>query len=774
MDEGLIWHNPGVYPGANRMISASDDSRTDETRAFKVLSPGTGVSHYMITGQIGAGGMGVVYKAEDTKLKRHVALKFLPPHLTQDPEAKERFVREAQAASALDHPNICVIYEIEETDDGQIFIAMACYEGETLKQKLAHGPLGFGEAVDVALQVAGGLAKAHKMGIVHRDIKPANIMITPDGIVKIMDFGLAKLAGQAGVTKIGTAVGTVAYMSPEQAEGQDVDRRADIWSLGVVLYEMLTGRSPFRGDHDHAVIYSILNREPEPLRSLRADVPPGLELVMNRALAKNPDARYHDADELLADLKRAEAEPGAKPQPSIAVLPFTNLSADPEQEYFCDGLAEEIINALTHVDGIKVVARTSSFAFKDKRGDIREIGRKLSVETLLEGSVRKAANRLRISAQLINVTDGYHMWSERYDRDIEDIFAIQDDVSLSIVEHLRASLLGGFRERLVKRRTPNAEVHNLYLKGRYFLNQRSETSVNKSIECFQAAIEKDPQYAEAYAGLADAYLDLADLYYLAPREAYPKAREAALRALEMDPMLAEAQTSLATVLMKYDMDWVGAGKRFKQALKLNPGYAHAHHQYALLLMWHKRFDESIREIGTALELDPLSLYINRDVGQVYMFLGESDKAIEALKKTLEIDPNFTGGHGFLGLVHAREARYQQALEELKKEQQISAGWGGHLKAILAVIHARMGDTAKARELLEQCLRQAEQTYFSHYFLAYAYVAVGEDDKAIELLWKAYEERDSALPYIAVDQTFLEKIKTHPRVKELLTKIGLPH
>jgi serine/threonine protein kinase len=455
----------GVPPnalGVRQMGSQPDEGQLDETRPFKVLSPGTVVSHYKIIEKIGAGGMGVVYKAEDTRLKRLVALKFLPADLTRDSGAKERFTREAQAASALDHNNICTIYEIDETDDGQMFIAMACYEGETMREKIKRDHLRVEEALDMAIQVAQGLAKAHEKRITHRDIKPANIMVTGDGVVKIMDFGLAKLTGQSGLTRAGTTVGTVAYMSPEQLRGGEIDYKSDIWSLGVVLYEMLTGELPFRGEGDQATIYSILNKEPQPVASIRRDIPGELESVVSRALTKNPESRYENMRDFLVDLRKAREElevdvserlSESKAKPSIAVLPFIDMSPQKDQEYFCDGMAEELINTLANLEGLQVASRTSAFQFKDKGHDIREVGRRLKVQSVLEGSVRKAGDRLRITAQLVSVADGYHLWSEKYDREMEDIFAIQDEISLAIVDNLKLKLLRQEKARLVKRFT---------------------------------------------------------------------------------------------------------------------------------------------------------------------------------------------------------------------------------------------------------------------------------------------------------------------------------
>ena len=402
---------------------------------------GKTISQYKILEKLGGGGMGVVYKAEDTKLKRIVALKFLPPAFSLDDETKQRFINEAQAASSFDHPNICTIYEINETDDGQLFIAMACYEGETLKKKLESGPLKIQDAVDYNIQIANGLERAHEAGIVHRDIKPANIFIKNDGFVKILDFGLAKVSTQTHLTTMGTTMGTVAYMSPEQTKGEEVDQRTDFWSLGVVLYEMLSGELPFKGDYEQAIIYSIINEEPKSITEIHRDIPSQLTHIVEKALQKNPAQRYQTIKDLIEELKAFDKSKSIVLEKdiihTIAVLPFTNMSNDKEQEYFCDGMAEDIINDLAHLEGLHVVARTSSFSLKDKNLDIPEIGKKLGAHSIVEGSVRKAGNRLRITAQLINVADGYHLWSERYNRELEDVFAIQEEISNAIVNALK-------------------------------------------------------------------------------------------------------------------------------------------------------------------------------------------------------------------------------------------------------------------------------------------------------------------------------------------------
>ena len=745
------------------------------------IAPGSRLGQYEIVSLIGGGGMGEVYKAQDTRLKRLVALKLLPPELTRDETAKQRFLQEAQAASALDHPNICVIHEINETPDGQLYLVMAYYEGETLKEKIERGPLPLDEAVDIAIQVGQGLAEAHAAGVVHRDIKPANVMLPKGAPVKIVDFGLAKLAGQVGLTQTGKALGTVAYMSPEQARGHEVDHGADLWSLGVVLYEMPAGRRPFPGEHAQSVVYAILNTEVPPLPSARAEVPADLARAVGRALTKLRGDRHGSAEELVTELRtvkrawegHATAElVGEKAVPSIAVLPFANMSADPEQEYFCEGLAEELIDALARLDGLRVVARTSAFQLRGKGHDLRQIGEKLKVKTVLEGSVRKAGNRLRINAQLINAEDGYHLWSERYDREMDDVFAVQDEIARSVVEKLKVKLLGAVEATLVTRPTRNLEAYHLYLRGRHHFLKLTADAFVKSQECFAQAVSEEPAYAQAHAGIAMVYAVSAVLDSVAPQGVMRKAREAALHALDLDETVAGAHAALGLVLNYHDWDWPGAEREYRRALELNPGDTLARDYHAMLLGCEGRADAAIAEARQAVALDPLDLFSNYALALVLVCARRFDAATKQSHLTIELSPSFYLPYCSLAWAAGATGQYREAVAALR---QAVVGARGDLfsQGYLGWALGLAGEKEEAQAILSRLKQRRTEGYFSAYLIAVVLVGLGEHDQAVEWLLKASEDRDGLLPFLKESPAF-DPIRPDPRFQDLLRRMNFPH
>ena len=676
------------------------------------LAQGTTVAgKYRIVEEIGRGGMGIVYKAEDTKLQRTVALKFLPPQWTSDPEARERFIHEARAASALDHPNICTIHEIGETEDGRLFIAMGCYEGESLREKLRRGPINAEEALGVATQVALGMEKAHGRGIVHRDIKPANILITNDGVVKIVDFGLAKLAGQVRMTKEGSTVGTVAYISPEQAKGEPVDQRTDIWSLGVVLYEMVSGRLPFKGDYEQSLIHSILKTDPEPIGKIRKDLPKGLESIVLKALEKNPNARYQGMGEVLEDLKAVTE--GVKPPraksglfrgkvfgirkiyayagllasvsvllisldvgglrervlggtdapriTSLAVLPLKNFSGDPGQEYFSDGMTDALIAGLAQIKAIKVISRTSVMQYKEAKKPLPQIAKELGVEGIVEGSVMRSGNRVRITAQLIDARQDRHLWASNYEREMTDVLTLQSEVVRAIAGEIRVQVTPKERERLTAARTVDPEAYEAFLMGRLFLNKATAPAAEKSIDYFRQAIQGDPKNAAAYVGLVEAYSMLGQMAALPVAEVASKEREAVLKALEIDDTLAEGHVALGSVKVDIDWDWEGAEREYKRAIELSPSYANAYLWYSQLLNGLGRHEEALGQNKRARELDPLNPFIAANVLWRLYFLGRYDEAIAESQKLLEIHPNYWLNHCTRGLLYSAKEMYEDAI-----------------------------------------------------------------------------------------------------------------
>jgi serine/threonine-protein kinase len=790
------------------------------------------IGHYKISERIGSGGMGEVYLATDITAGRQAALKILPTRFAGDAERLKRFQLEAHAIVALNHPNILTVYEIGEDHSTQ-YIASELIEGETLRQRLMRGPMQLSEAVDIAIQVASALAAAHQAGIVHRDIKPENIMLRPDAYVKVLDFGIAKLAESAFAvatmdgaesitladTNLGSILGTASYMSPEQARGAPVDKRTDIWSLGVVLYETVTGHAPFTGDTPREVMSSIPEKEPPPLSSYIKETPAELQQIMRKTLRTNREERYHDAREFLEALKglrrklEFEAELERSPadrswlrrtrsrtvvllillvgalalalpfywhrnlttatslDKSIAVLPFENASNDPNTEYLSEGISEALINSLSELQQLRVIARPTAFRYKAKDVDPRQVGRELGVAAVLTGKVRQMQDALNVQVDLVDAVTGAQIWGAGYDRNIADLVAVKQAIAQEVTAKLKLKLSSEEQRKLVKRDSTNAEAYQFYLRGRYFWDKRTSDGIKQAIEHFQQSIERDPNFALGYVGLADSYIGLTFYNFAAPHQTMPKAKESAIKALALDNTLAEAHTSLAHVLSNYDWNWSAAEKEFKRSIELKPDYATAHQWYAIhYLTATGRLEEAVQEMKKALELEPASLVMNTFMGATLYYAGRYDEAIDQCRRTIQMDPNFAVARWHRGLAYEQKQVLDAATEEFKKAISLSGG-SPLMRAALGRAYAKSQKKHEANEMLNELNELAKRQYVSAYEVAKIYVALGNSEQAFQLLEKAYAEHSFHLTNLNVCPHF-KSVRSDPRFQDLVQRVGL--
>jgi serine/threonine-protein kinase len=801
-------------------------TKTIEVENQELVTGTSFAGRYQIIEELGSGGMGKVYKALDTKIGEKIALKIIKPEISLDKRTIERFNNELKLARKIRHKNVCQMFDLGE-EKGTHFISMEYVRGEDLKQLIRKvGRLSPGQAILIAKQVCDGLEEAHRSGVIHRDLKPQNIMMDEDGNVRIMDFGIARSMKGKGITGAGVMIGTAEYMSPEQVEGKEADQRSDIYSLGIILYEMVAGRVPFEADTPFVVGIKHKGEIPRDPRELNSQVPEELSCLILKCLEKDKEKRYQNAAEIGSELSRIEkGVPAAErilpkgktstskeitvtfglkkvlrpvlglvflvtaavtiwqvslkkevpPTPptkkSIAVLPFVDLSQAKDHEYLCDGIAETLISSLTNVEGLWVPARTSAFFFKGKSQDIREIGQKLGVENVLEGSVQVAGDNLRITARISDVQNGRQLWSDIYNRKLEGVFAIQDEIAQAIVKALKIKLLGEKSALLVKNYTENLEAYSLYLQGRSLWNKRGAAKLAKSIEYFEKAIEIDPAYALAYTGLADAYSILGNNTDWPPEKAYPKAKEAALKALEIDDKLAEAHASLAAIMMDYDWDFVGSEKESKLAIELNSGYATAHHWYAFLLSTLGRHEEAIKEIKLARNLDPLAPRISANVGLLLCFARRYEQALEELKRALEVDPSHSATHGYLGNASEALGKYEEAIQSYLRGIELGEG-SKNRSTNLACCYGLMGKREEARKILNNIIEYSKQNFVSPESIAEIYAALGEKDQIFTWLEKAFRERDAGLITYLKGQHRFDPVRSDPRFTALLKRIGL--